>query len=91
MLAERRMESEMIPRSLVLRFMLLLAVGMLGASCGAVTPDTGLSSSLLPTRTALPIPTLTPIPTATAIPTQERIQLVLLHTNDNWGETEPCG
>jgi hypothetical protein len=85
MLAKQRMVSEMIPRSFVLRFMPLLALGIFVVSCGTVTPGTGLSPSLLPTKTALPIRTLTPIPT------REPIQLVLLHTNDDWGETEPCG
>jgi hypothetical protein len=32
-------------------------------------------------------PTDTPEPTATPAP----LPLVILHTNDNWGETEPCG
>jgi hypothetical protein len=85
MLAKQRVESEMIPRSFALRFMPLLALGIFVVSCATVAPDTGLSSSLLPTKTALPIRTLTPVPT------REPIQLVLLHTNDNWGETEPCG
>lgn len=40
-----------------------------------------------PTR----VPTLTPLPTATPRPTPRPGQLVVLHTNDNWGETEPCG
>jgi hypothetical protein len=41
----------------------------------------------------LPTPTLPPSPTPvpTLRPTPVPGQLVLLHTNDNWGETEPCG
>ncbi len=85
MLAKQRMESEMTRRRFTLWFMLLLALGIFVVSCGTVTPDTGLYSSLLPSKTALPIRTLTPVRTP------EPIQLVLLHTNDNWGETEPCG
>jgi hypothetical protein len=79
------MESEMTPRRLVLRFVSLLALGMFVVSCATVTPDAGLQSSLLPAKTSLP--TRTPSP----VPTREPIQLVVLHTNDNWGETEPCG
>lgn len=61
--------------------------------------------SPLPTATAVPtagtVPTATAAPADTAPPTTmptptPRLapnagQLVLLHTNDNWGETEPCG
>jgi hypothetical protein len=28
---------------------------------------------------------------ATALSTAEPVTWVILHTNDNWGETEPCG
>jgi hypothetical protein len=45
--------------------------------------------------TVEPLPTVSPAPsptsTATLRPTPSPGQLVLLHTNDNWGETEPCG
>jgi hypothetical protein len=84
----------MIFRRLVLRFVPLLVLGTFVVSCGTVTPDAGLQSSLLPTKTPLPtLPTKTPPPTRTPtpIPTREPVQLVVLHTNDNWGETEPCG
>ena len=49
------------------------------------TPEVVLSATApaVPTDT----PTDTPQPTATPAP----LQLVVLHTNDNWGETEPCG
>jgi hypothetical protein len=45
----------------------------------------------MPTDTATPLPTdtATPAPTATQPPAP--VDLVILHTNDNWGETEPCG
>lgn len=58
------------------------------------------SVSVLPTAT-LPLPTDTPVPptdtplppTDTPVPPTARpdVHLALLHTNDNWGETEPCG
>jgi hypothetical protein len=55
-----------------------------------------------PNSTATPMPTEPlPMPTATQVPTVEptaplatplgSMELVVLHTNDNWGETEPCG
>jgi hypothetical protein len=50
-----------------------------------------------PTLTPVPAPTLTPtpLPGPTFTPTAEAVftgaQWVVLHTNDNWGETEPCG
>lgn len=70
------------------------------AGCG--TPQ---SSSLLPVPgispvSPLPTPTLfllEPTPTSALTPTPkpgpqaEPIRLVVLHTNDNWGETAPCG
>ena len=31
------------------------------------------------------------LPEPTVHPTPAPIDLVVLHTNDNWGETEPCG
>lgn len=36
---------------------------------------------------------LSVLPTPDSMPSADRssIELVLLHTNDNWGETEPCG
>lgn len=92
----------MILRNFTLRFVPLLALGILVLSCSTVTPDAGLSALLPselppPTLTPPPIPTspptLTPLPTLTLTPVLARdpIRLVVLHTNDNWGETEPCG
>jgi hypothetical protein len=42
-----------------------------------------------PAPTATQMPTSTP--TATLAPALGSMELVILHTNDNWGETEPCG
>ena len=50
------------------------------------TPEEAPSEEAL-SATAPVVPTDTPEPTATPAP----LQLVILHTNDNWGETEPCG
>jgi hypothetical protein len=36
-------------------------------------------------------PTVLPSPTAGALPTASPAAWIILHTNDNWGETEPCG
>jgi 2',3'-cyclic-nucleotide 2'-phosphodiesterase (5'-nucleotidase family) len=30
-------------------------------------------------------------PTATPTPTREPLRLTILHTNDTWGQTDPCG
>ena len=53
---------------------LLMALGLLLASCGADAP-------LLPPANLAP----------EASPTHLPVRLMVLHTNDNWGETEPCG
>ncbi|MBN1136764.1 MAG: hypothetical protein JXM73_09260 [Anaerolineae bacterium] len=72
----------------------LLILGLILAGCKTATPGAGLPTSTLaqsvlwsplPSPTAVPTPT--PVPTLTPAP----IQLTVLHTNDNWGETEPCG
>lgn len=60
----------------VLAFAALL-VGLLLVGCGEALPE----ASSLPTPTTEPDPQ-TP---------REAIELIVLHTNDNWGETEPCG
>jgi hypothetical protein len=49
---------------------------------------TALASSV---PTAAPKSTDTPTPVPTATPVPEPVDLVVLHTNDNWGETDPCG
>jgi hypothetical protein len=83
---------------------LILSLGVAG--CGVVTQEadwqtspleTGGQTSPLAEASPLPGPTSTPtpvptqIPTATPQPTPVSSRLVVLHTNDNWGETEPCG
>ncbi|MGD8624253.1 MAG: hypothetical protein PVF47_10710 [Anaerolineae bacterium] len=76
----------------LLIFAALLA--LLLAGCGSTVVPGGeeqvsplatpaIETPLPPTQaaTASPAPTPTPSPLA----------LLVLHTNDNWGETEPCG
>jgi hypothetical protein len=50
-------------------------------------PTAAAEPTLAPMST--PAPTVTPASALTPAPAQ--IELVVLHTNDNWGETEPCG
>lgn len=76
----------------------LLVLSLIVSGCGAATPGAGqststLSQSVLPTPVVPPTaaPTSTPESTSTPAPTLAPIQLTVLHTNDNWGETEPCG
>lgn len=70
------------------------------AGCGGATPETdsqvsppanAQTSPLVPTRALAPTAMLSPTPAPTAPPPPAPIQLTILHTNDNWGETEPCG
>ncbi len=84
-----------------------LLIALLLGACAPATPDAPSSTLKLPSpaatsrpteqalvsppATATLVPTLTPLPTATPRPTPSPGQLVVVHTNDNWGETEPCG
>jgi hypothetical protein len=76
----------------------LLILSLIVAGCGAATPEAGqptsmLAQSVLPTPEVPPTaaPTSPPQSSSTPAPTPAPIQLTVLHTNDNWGETEPCG
>jgi len=76
----------------------LLVLSLILAGCESATPGTSqppstLAQSVLQSPLAPPtaVPTSTPEPAPTLIPTPAPIQLAVLHTNDNWGETEPCG
>jgi hypothetical protein len=78
----------------------LLAVSLLilslvvAAGCGTAASQTDLHRSPVPQRSSVPavssvLPTPTPIPSPTLTPVP--LHLVMLHTNDNWGEIDPCG
>ena len=71
----------------------LLVLCLVAVGCATDTPGPGSAVSppqpVLPVATSTVVPTATPEPTST--PTAAPVQLVILHTNDNWGETEPCG
>ena len=76
----------------------LLILGLILAGCETAAPGTSrppstLAQSVLQSPLASPtaVPASAPEPTPTPIPTQSPIRLAVLHTNDNWGETEPCG
>jgi hypothetical protein len=72
----------------------LVVLSLLAAACATATPQPDVQNSPLVVASPLPSATLA-APTATAMPTATplppAVQLVVLHTNDNWGETEPCG
>jgi hypothetical protein len=55
----------------------ILLLGLLVTGCGRPPADQRLQG--MPSTD--PAVSLTPVP----------LDLVVLHTNDNWGETEPCG
>ena len=69
---------------------------LLLAGCGA-SPTPGGDPTVSPLATPVGIQETSPLPTetATALPaptaTPPALSLLVLHTNDNWGETEPCG
>ena len=79
----------------------LFALGLFVAGCGepVVTgepePARQMEAQLSPLIADSPGPTPTLVPSGTPTPTPRPMpspgQVVLLHTNDNWGETEPCG
>jgi hypothetical protein len=90
---QRRWRGRARPSGLGSWLACLLALGLLAAACGTVTPTAGVQTSPLAANSPLPSATAAPIlpPTSTAAPLPAPATLVVLHTNDNWGETEPCG
>jgi hypothetical protein len=72
--------------------LLVLALIPALASCGSLTSPTDPPAAASERDTqASPLAQLSPLPTPTSEPAPKPIELVVLHTNDNWGETEPCG
>jgi hypothetical protein len=72
----------------------LLALLLAGCGSAAVPGSEEQVSPLATPSVETPLPptqvaTASPAPTLT--PTPSPLSLLLLHTNDNWGETEPCG
>jgi hypothetical protein len=61
-----------------------------GAEAG-VTPAPLPVASAVPETTADPAADVATSPLPTAGAGRSPLPLVVLHTNDNWGETEPCG
>ena len=72
----------------------LLILSLIVAGCGSATPGGGLPASTQVQsvlQSPLASPTVVPTSTPEPAPTPTPVQLTVLHTNDNWGETEPCG
>ena len=83
--------NKMCSKRVGLGVLCLLVASLVVASCGSGTPLSELQVSPLSQSSPLPTTTASPTDTPTPVPTPEPRQLVVLHTNDNWGETEPCG
>lgn len=62
------------------------------ATAPAVVPTaTTAAHILLGVPTVLPAAPATTRPAARPVPVAGSPRVLILHTNDNWGETEPCG
>lgn len=73
-------------RAILVLIPFLLLLGCMAGAPGGFGHDTsGLDSAGSPLARPFPVPS--PAVAVTAAPTQ----LLILHTNDDWGETEPCG
>jgi hypothetical protein len=87
----------MFPTRLRVHIVFALILGLVMTGCGRVAWEADWQTSPLPQASLASAATLTPtlvptsVPTATPAATQVPGRLVVLHTNDNWGETEPCG
>jgi len=47
--------------------------------------------ALIATPTNTPLPSPTPTPKALVLPEETSLALTIVHTNDTWGYTRPCG
>jgi hypothetical protein len=77
-----------------------LVAGMVVVACAGArerttgvtgVPVTATSRGSATVGVSVPVPTSTSVPTPTLTPLPDPIELTILHTNDNWGATEPCG
>jgi len=64
-------------------FLMLIGLALVGCS--------GVTSTPTPSPTSTPTKAPTPVPRPSPIPTPQPIELTVLHTNDTWGYSEPCG
>jgi hypothetical protein len=71
----------------------LAVVGLLMAGCGGTALGTSPEDTVSVSGLAGQSPILSPVATPAAVLAEVSppMDLVVLHTNDNWGETEPCG
>lgn len=65
----------------------VLALALLATGCSVTEPTPAPEPTFTPTA----VPTSTPTPKPTNTPTPQPLDLVVLHTNDVLGYTEPCG
>jgi hypothetical protein len=84
------MRARIVAKRWTPRVLFLLALAL--TSCGSLVPAANppVSTSEGSVQTS-PLAQLSPLPTPSNEPAQASLELVVLHTNDNWGETEPCG
>jgi 2',3'-cyclic-nucleotide 2'-phosphodiesterase (5'-nucleotidase family) len=64
-----------------------MLVGLALSGCSAIMSTPTPTPTSMPTKTSTPTPTSTP----TSTPTPQPLELTVLHTNDTWGYSEPCG
>lgn len=62
-------------------FFIMIGLALVG--CSGATP--------VPTPMPTSTPTKTPTPVPSPTPTSQPIELTVVHTNDTWGYSEPCG
>jgi hypothetical protein len=82
-----RQSSFTVPRLVTLTFMAALLVL---SGCSSANPAGPLATPQ-PTLTRLPTRRPPPTPAPTATPTLKPVDLVVVHSNDVMGYTEPCG
>jgi len=86
----------MVARRQMLRLLLFLSLTLALVGCGSLPSPADPPAAAPDERPhgdaqASPLAQVSPLPTPRSAPAREPLDLVVLHTNDNWGETEPCG